>query len=250
MIPLFAITTCNQLESFKKLIDSINYPIETVSILVNSSLDYFDEIRKFIENNDNKNIKKFELSLCVQNMGCSSSWNFHIKHYPNAKYWVLCSDDIILGENDLGQIDHSMSNHDACFANNNSWFILFAMNKNMIKEVGLFDENIHPGNYEDEDYKKRMSIKNMTVDNGKICEFNFTGLHYNEPVGKSGGGTGKSMTQDGLNKYIDCMRLNGEYFNKKWSGVDSNKAFGYMEPNYWIFDIEERSKKEIRITFG
>jgi len=91
MIPVLGITTCNQFDIFCKLIDSINYPVKTLSILVNSSLNYFDMVREYVYKNPNHNVGKVDLAFCEQNLGCASSWNFHIKNYPDAEYMGIVS---------------------------------------------------------------------------------------------------------------------------------------------------------------
>ncbi len=233
MIPLFAITTCNQLDHYEKLINSINFPIQTVSVLVNSNLDYFDEVRKVSET---PFVGKFEFSFCPQNMGCAPSWNYHIKHYPTEDYWVLCSDDVQLGKNDLSQIHSLIQNHDGVFGDKDCEYILFALNRNMINNVGLFDENFYPGCYEDNDYRTRISLSNV-----KTCHFDITALHNDLPAGSPHGcGTASRFSEEKLRLYQGCVQKNGEYFQRKWSTqpekIDS-----------WVFDIDERAKKEFRI---
>lgn len=233
MIPLLGITTCNQIDHYEKLINSINFPIKTVSVLVNSNLEYFDQVRKVSKTSF---VGEFEFSFCPQNMGCGPSWNYHIKHYPSEDYWVLCSDDVQLGKNDLFQIQCLMKSYDGAFGDKDCEYILFALNRNMIRNVGLFDENIYPACYEDNDYRKRISLSNV-----KTCHFDITALHNDQPAGSPHGcGTASRLSEEKLREYQNRVQMNGEYFERKWSDT-------LTRVDSWTFDIDERAKKEFRI---
>jgi hypothetical protein len=260
MIPLLGITTCNQFDVFVNLIKSINYPVETLSILVNSSINYFDLVREYVYSNPNPFIKQIDLAFCPQNMGCASSWNFHIKNYPSATYWVLCSGDVILGENDLKQLDEKTKNLDGCFADKNMEFVLFSLNRTIISKVGLFDENFHPGGYEDDDYRKRLAVSDAKID-----WFDCGAYHVS-------GGTIKTVSSEQRNKLMyEISPYNEEYYNKKWGtfrpvyisdGQEKiNKlkiinSESYSTPfqsnndvTYWKYDVDERSRKIFRIVY-
>lgn len=233
MIPLMGVTTCNRLDHMKKLIESINFPIDTLSILVNSDIEYFDQVRNLPKSPFVNNV---EYSLCPQNMGCGPSWNYHIKHYPSKDYWVLCSDDVRLGKNDLKQICDLIVDHDGVFGDKDCEYILFALNRNMIRKVGLFDENIFPACYEDNDYRKRISMSDT-----KITHFNISAYHNDGPAGSpTGCGTSSKFSSEKLNRLRECIELNGQYFSKKWGRE-------FFPIDEWTFDIDERSKKEFRI---
>lgn len=259
MIPVLGITTCNQFDIFCKLIDSINYPVKTLSILVNSSLNYFDMVREYVYKNPNHNVGKVDLAFCEQNLGCASSWNFHIKNYPDAEYWVLCPQDLILGQNELRQIDETIKHCDGCFGNNDMEFVLFALNRSMILKVGLFDENIHPAGYEDDDYRKRMALADVTMK-----WFNIDCYH-------TSAGTIKSMSPEDQHTLMKVISpLNDEYYKRKWGAfkplcngslkerIESLKQItseSFKSPfnseydyTYWKYDIDERSRKIFRIV--
>ena len=237
MIPILSVTTCNSINFYEDFNNSINYPIKTLSVLVNNyNIDYFDQIRNISKSSF---VEKYEYSYCPRNMGCSSSWNYHIKHHPGEDYWVLCSDDVILGKTELSQIEEFMRNGcDAVFPDKPSKYILFALNKNAIRKVGLFDENLHPGGFEDNDYENRISL----CPDLKIKEYKTQCIHNKKIVGSgdNGNGTFSGFDMNQKNKWEECCSLNRNYYNSKWK--DFNKP-----PSHWIFDIDERSKKELII---
>jgi hypothetical protein len=234
MIPLLGISTFNQLEGFEKLIKSINFQIQTVSIIVNSTFEYFEQVRQLSKSDF---VEKFEISFCPQNLGFGPSVNYHIKGYPSKDYWVFVEDDVEFGKNDLSQIYELMKTNDGVFCDKNAEYILFALNRNMIRKVGFFDENLYPANYEDNDYRNRIFLADV-----KVSHFNSSCLHNGVPVNMEGGGaTGKSLPTEKLNRLIECFNLNRAYYERKWQSPELLKI------NEYLYDIDERSKKEFRL---
>lgn len=234
MIPLLGISTFNQIDGLEKLIRSINFPIHTVSIIVNSTLEYFEKVRSIAKSDF---VNTFEISFCPQNLGFGPSINYHIKGYPSKEYWVFVEDDVEFGTNDLSQIYDLIQTHDGVFCDKNAEYILFALGRDMIRKVGFFDENLYPANYEDNDYRNRISMAGV-----KICHFNSSCLHNGVPVNMEGGGaTGKALPPEKLNRLVECFNLNKEYYTKKWQSPDTIKV------NEYLYDIDERSKKEFKI---
>jgi len=234
MISLLGVSTFNNIDGFERLIKSINYKIDIVSIIVNSTFEYFQEVRKLSKSNF---VNKFDISFCPQNLGFGPSINYHIKAYPSKEYWVFVEDDVEFGENDLFQIDGLIKTNDGVFCDKNAEYILFALNRNMIRKVGFFDENLYPANYEDNDYRNRISLANV-----KVCHFNSSCLHNKVAIELEGGAaTSKSLSEENLNKLCECFKLNEQYYRRKWSSPESIKI------NEYLYDIDERSKKEFRL---
>lgn len=234
MIPLLGISTANQIERFEKLIRSINFPVKIVSIIVNSNFEYFQKVREL---SSSSFVEKFEIAFCPQNLGFGPSVNYHIKCYPSEDYWVFVEDDVEFGKDDLLQISELIQTNDGVFCDKGAEYILFALNRNMIKKVGFFDENLYPANYEDNDYRNRIMLSDV-----KVCHFNSSCLHNGVAVDMEGGGaTGKSLSPEQLNRLCQCFSLNEQYYHKKWASADTIKI------NEYLYDIDERAKKEFRI---
>ena len=237
MIPLLGISTLNQIDGFERLINSINYPVDIVSVVVNSTYEYFEEVRRLSKSDF---VNKFEIAFCPQNLGFGPSVNYHIKSYPSKDYWVFVQDDVIIGNNDLPQIQDLIQSYDGVFCDQNAEYIFFALNRNMIKKVGFFDENYYPSNYEDNDYRDRISISDV-----KVCHFNSSCLHNQEPLNhEKGGSTGKEIQKIFPEKFRElekCYSLNGEYYFNKRQRLSLDNV------NDYLYDIDERSKKEFRI---
>ncbi len=222
MIPVLAITTINQPESFKKLLSSIDYPIKRLSVLCNTyDFEYLKNIRELCKNDY---VQEFMLSWCPYNMGCSASWNYHIKMNCDSDYWLFAGDDTIFAPDDLRRADDAIKTCDFLGAEESLCLgVIFGLNKKCINIAGFFDENIHPVNYEDNEYirrvrhypdilEKRISIKSYHI----------------------GSGTFANISTDEQNKTISYTQLNREYY-ERLCATDI-----YNEPK---FDFDERRKK-------
>jgi hypothetical protein len=222
MIPVFAVTTINQADSFSKMLESIDYPINTFSVLCNTmSFDYVAEIRKRCQS---KFINRFMLSWCSYNMGCSTSWNYHIKMNCDSDYWLFAGDDTIFAPGDLKNSNEAIQTCDFLGAEESlNLGVIFGLNKKCINIAGFFDENIHPVNWEDVEYmrrvrnypeiiQKRISIKAHHVGSGT-----FANIKHEE----------QKFTRH-------CYKLNEEYYNR----LCASNSFEERK-----FDFEERKRK-------
>lgn len=224
MIPVIGIATCNQKEELIKLISTIDYPVKVVSIICNNyNFDYLQFIRKHCVNNF---VEEFIISHCPYNMGCSGSWNYHIKYNPSADYWLLSGDDIQYAHGDLEKFDNIARNNDITFSNfmdkKSGKYSLFAINKSCIKKVGFFDENIYPAYFEDDDYDYRISHHNCTI--ARVDVFS-QHLHM---------GTIKNIPKEKSDFVNHFWNMNERYYNNKKSKLDLSEG---------KYSFEERENK-------
>lgn len=224
MIPLLAVTTTNQIDAFESLVKSIDYPIKTFSILCNAySFDYLLEIKKRCES---EFVEEFMLSYCPYNMGCSTSWNYHMKMNSECDYWIFSGDDIIFSAGDLENANDASKECDIAFSSLPAKYSFFSLSKKCVKTVGLFDENIHPVNFEDDDYDRRVKQHPLL-----IGTFDFDGYHF-------GSGTTHNLSEENKTKFKQFYEMNKEYFYSKVANKDYTSG---------TFDFDERSKKIIKI---
>lgn len=233
-IPVFGTQTLNSFTNLKNLINSIDYPVETLSIVVNSeNINLFNDVRTFCENFiDKELIENVDISFHPTNLGCPASWNYHFKSYPYADFFIKSDDDIVLSPGSLKSIVESLDEYDICFHNgSNTKYALFGIAKNTLKDVGLFDENMYPCNYEDDDYDLRCGKSNIKV---KILN-DLKTYHISS-------GTSRNITPDEHKKYLaNYIVYTEEYFRKKWSG-----EFG--DPMKWQYNFNYRENKVFRYS--
>lgn len=230
-IPVLGTQSLNSFTNLKNLINSIDYPIETLSIVINSeNLNYFLDIKNFCDQEVDKNlIEKVDISFHPTNLGCPASWNYHFKSYPYADFFIKPDDDIVFSPGDLEKIVNALENYDMVFYSSNfTGYACFGITKNTLKKVGLFDENIYPCNYEDDDYERR----------AKELEINKISLGLNTHHVSSG--TSRNITPEEHEKYLSqYLVTTKEYFDKKWKG-----EFG--DPLKWCYNFDYRENKIFR----
>lgn len=230
MIPVLGITVANtKICLFDKLIKSIDYPIDVVSILCNNSnFDYFLEIKKLC---CNSLVKNFIISYCPYNLGCAGGWNYHIKNNPLANYWLLSNDDIIYGNDDLLKFHQSSMNHDITFnrflISSGGKYSLFSLNKKCVDTVGLFDENFYPAYYEDDDYDRRISRYKLSTNYVEI-----NAIHAHE-------GTMKNLEQSKYEYIRNILwEKNKNYFLSKVKNDDFSVG---------VFSLDEKKEKIFKL---
>lgn len=234
-IPVFGTQTLNSFTNLKKLILSIDYPVEILSIIVNNeNINFFHDIKTFCENEIDKNfIEKVDISFHPTNLGCPSSWNYHFKSYPYANFFIKSDDDICLNSGDLEKMVNEIVNlnYDLVFYNNScTKYALFGITKHTLKKVGLFDENLYPCNYEDNDYEIRRIHYQIKT---KFLEL---------PTSHIYSGTSGNITPEEHKKYLQKYIITTEeYYNKKW-----NNEFG--DPMRWDYNFNYRENKIFRFN--
>lgn len=223
MIPVFAVTTINQADSFSKLIESIDYPINTFSVLCNTmSFNYVEEIRKRCIS---KFVNRFMVSWCPYNMGCSTSWNYHIKMNCDSDYWLFAGDDTVFASDDLKRSNATIQTCDFLGAEESICLgVIFGLNKKCINTVGFFDENIHPVNFEDNEYIRRVRYHQDTIIEKRIS---IKSSHF-------GSGTYSNIKKHEQDFTRQCYELNRTYYEK----VCSSGSFQEQK-----FDFDERRSK-------
>lgn len=153
-IPVIGIPIVNGSSWLQRLLDSIDYPVDEVFVINNSSNQVITDEIDFICNKSYEFIKKINLTNLPHNIGVASSWNLIIKCYLYAPFWVISNHDVCFTP---GFLEKMMSyvNNDDIIGVIGSWDC-FLIKDCAIQKCGLFDENFYPAYFEDSDYEMRM----------------------------------------------------------------------------------------------
>jgi len=201
MIPVLIIPVLNRYDLLEKLLDSINYPIENIFIVDNGG--EYSLPPKY----NKLNIKVMNMPC---NIGVAASWNLGIKCYPHAKYWLFSAIDTTILPDTLEKTDKECLPENLTISNYG--FSYFAIGSEIVKKIGLFDENYYPAYYEDFDFEKRVRdsgySKNVVYPNIDIKLNDITVTVKSNPVFMKG------------KKYTDIS--NEKYLNKKFAGFQWN----------------------------
>ena len=147
MIPNLIIPTLTRYDLLQRLLSSIDYPVGHVVIIDNGNM--IDQLKLPAE------IKELTVLTMPANLGVASSWNLGIKCFPHDSMWFICSDDV---EFEPGALEawFEASGPDR-LVTSEQWphYQFFSVGEDVIDRVGLFDEALHPANFEDDDFEWR-----------------------------------------------------------------------------------------------
>jgi len=144
-IPVLIIPVLNRFDLLEQCIQSIDYPIDNLLIIDNSNSYILP---------DGLYAGSVQVLNMPANMGAAGSWNLGIKCFPHSPYWVIGSNDTHWNSGALLKMEES-SSENRLVLSTEGWNT-FSVGSEVVKRVGLFDENYHPAYYEDGDYAERM----------------------------------------------------------------------------------------------
>lgn len=206
MIPAVIIPVLNRFDLLEECISSIDCEVEHLLIVDNSG-QYSIPAGLY-------GGKATVLNMPA-NMGVAGSWNLGIKSFPFAPYWIIASNDIKYAPGQLQKLSDN-SSPDIVIKTSQAWSS-FSIGSNIVKKVGLFDENYHPAYYEDTDYESRMRRLGL----GDSCQSkNINVIAY-------GAATTIQNEERLFNRNIVTNESNYQYWQKKFSAEGAVGAGQY-----------------------
>jgi hypothetical protein len=217
-IPVIGTAIVNGPHWLKRLIESVDYPVDNFVIFDNNGrgqiAQELDNIAKityqFIEN----------VTVChlPANIGCPGAWNMIIKCYMNAPYWIMSSHDVSFAPGFLEAMVQKSQDPEVGVVNSTSgeWGVgawdLFLIKDWVVQKYGLFDENLYPGYNEDIDYWFR--IKNDPMKRADMDDH----VHYHgETPDYYATGRQTAKGEPEISEKLEQVNLtNFEYMEKKW----------------------------------
>ena len=204
-----------------RLIMSVDYPVDNFVIINNNGRGEIDEELNYLTTITHNHIKKIKVCHMPSNVGCSGAWNLIIKCYMMSPYWIIVNDDVSFGLGFLEEMVDTVNSdeeigiihgHSGEF-NLGSWD-LFLLRDHVVKNYGLFDENLYPAYCEDIDYLMRFinrDVKRVV----SLSKPYYHGYGDNNDYNKHGSQTRKSskLMNDAMEHAHD---MNFEYMDKKW----------------------------------
>jgi hypothetical protein len=231
-IPVIGVPIVNGVHWLKRLIESIDYPVDELCVINNngrSELDY--ELFRLTQVKYDF-IGKITICTLPSNIGCSGAWNLIIKSYILKPYWVICNNDIAFTPGFLQEMSLKAQNESVgmVFGQHQEWS-LFLIKDWVVQKCGLFDENLYPAYCEDADYSIRIKHLQIPFDNVSLPY-----LHGDKGYEESGSQTWR--LEDGLYAKIRVSHdLNHEYMAEKW-GQDWKDKYWECTPYKHPFNDE------------
>ena len=222
-IPVIGVPIVKNPEWVRRLVDSIDYPVDNVFLINNNGKgEITHELDCIVKEQDyNKFIKKISVVHMPANLGVPGSWNLIIKMFMKAPYWIITNDDVAFCPGFLKEMNEAaladpevgiIHGYSGDF-NVGNWD-LFLLRDHIVQKFGLFDENLYPAYNEDADYFLRFIYRPIK----KVMSLKTNYLHgtgSKDEYYKHGSQTGKSDPV--LKEQLDRVNLmNIEYMTQKW----------------------------------
>lgn len=227
-IPLMGVLSLVRFDLLNRLIRAIDYPVERLVVLIQGTC-----ASKEMKNSlfgINPHVMEVIVLEANFNIGVSRGWNYILKHFLVAPvpYAIICGDDSYFRSGALSQVAKAMANDDR---NNNVFldfglergkttgFISFIITRLGLEQIGLFDENIYPAYFEDNDLWQRIVVSGAR--SGSLHDV--VVVHGDEK--HTGSCTINSVVPEYRKKMDACYERNRAYIKEKWNIPD--KAFRY-----------------------
>ena len=154
MLPNLIVPTLNRYDLLEKMIESIDYSVAHLLIIDNGG-----QLKSVPKNPD---VRKVTILNMPANLGCSSSWNLGIKMFPKHDRWFIVSDDVTFEPGALKAWHKASTRNNFVISDEWPFFQFMAIGDKVVEKVGLFDEAIHPANWEDDEYEWRLKQHGYT----------------------------------------------------------------------------------------
>lgn len=219
MIPVLGVPILNRGDLLLDLVASIDFPVEKLAIVQNGQeQDVVDAVEK-IKSGTNPNVKSVYVSIPFRNLGVGAAWNHIIKSFPEASLCMIANSDMIFAAGDLEK------SYNAHVENPNAFlmsigFALFGITPHVVNECGLFDENMYPAYFEDNEYQARLynsNIEKIDVPSRVVREEGSFTIRSNSFYNSANG---------------QSYPMNEIYFFKKWgvNAVQPDGSVGFKTP--------------------
>jgi GT2 family glycosyltransferase len=211
MIPVMILPTLTRHDLAVKMLASIDYPVGLLLIVNNHPSANFEGTDSIPDC-----VADYRVLNMPANLGCAGSWNLGVKCSPFAPWWMVVSDDIEFQPGALEKFVGERSPDGLTISDEWPFYQLMGLSENAVAEVGLFDENLYPANFEDDDYERRCGAAGIEI--------------RQVAVGHSHVKQGTVHATEWAAENVRTYNANEDYFARK---VDSKD----FSPGEWSLDI-------------
>lgn len=153
MIPSLIVPTLTRHDLLKKMLASIDHPVGLLLIVNNHPSANFEGTHVIPDC-----VAEYRVLNMPANLGCAGSWNLGIKMTPFAPWWLVASDDVVFQPGALKKFAGECNPDRLTLSVEWPHWQFFGVGENVVELVGLFDENLFPANFEDDDYLRRCEV--------------------------------------------------------------------------------------------
>jgi GT2 family glycosyltransferase len=158
MIPSMIVPTLTRHDLLTQMLKSIDYPVGLLIIVNNHPSANFEDTNSIPDC-----VADYRVLNMPANLGCAGSWNLGVKLSPFAPWWMVVSDDVVFQPGALEGFAAECSPDGLTLSDEWPHYQFFGVGENVVEKVGLFDENLYPANFEDDDYQRRCEVAGVSI---------------------------------------------------------------------------------------
>lgn len=205
MIPVMVVPILTRPDLLDTMLDSVDYPVGTLVVIDNGHALPGDFAHR-----------DWALSAYVlrmpSNLGVATSWNLGIKATPHAPWWLIANFDVTWPTGSLARFDTKDARKVLRVAQASPAWCAFSIGEEVVQQVGLFDEYVHPAYGEDVDYEWRCEAAGVPVVQSDIPVH-----HRNSSTIDSGYRAANNRTYMANVKYQAAKQFRGDLGEGRWS---------------------------------
>lgn len=158
LIPSMIVPTLTRHDLLVGMLASIDYPVGLLIIVNNDSSANFEGTHAIADC-----VAEYRVLNMPANLGVAGSWNLGIKVTPFAPWWFVASDDVVFEPGALEKFAGECAPERLTVSSEWPHWQFFGVGESVVDRVGLFDENLYPANFEDDDYQRRCEVLGVDV---------------------------------------------------------------------------------------
>jgi len=158
MIPSMIVPTLTRHDLLTQMLKSIDYPVGLLIIINNNPNANFEGTDSIPDC-----VADYRVLNMPANLGCAASWNLGIKLTPFAPWWLVASDDVVFEPGALQKFERECFSDRLTISDEWPFYQFFGVGEMIVAQIGLFDENLYPANFEDDDYQRRCEVAGVKI---------------------------------------------------------------------------------------
>lgn len=177
MIPVLIVPILTDADRLFEMLRTIDHEVDTLVVIDNGCVVSRHRLTELSW----RYVKHRTLLHMPSNLGVASSWNLGIKATPFASWWLVANFDVLWPAGSLGRFAAEAGSDRLLLSGGEPPWCAFALGDQVVSEVGLFDEGLHPAYWEDIDYRRRCDAAGV-----RVVESDIPVVHANSSTLASG----------------------------------------------------------------
>lgn len=150
-IPVMIVPILAGPELLYRMVGSIDFPVKRLVVIDNGMTVDQVALREMA----GRNVGGITVLPIPNNLGVPGSWNLGIKATALNDWWLIANFDVVFPEGSLERFARTVMDGTLLLSGGSPPWCAFGLPASVVERVGLFDEQIHPAYFEDDDYAVR-----------------------------------------------------------------------------------------------